>query len=56
VRGWTKLGDYSGKAETFTVPLPNVKGADIDRLAVVVQNGEASKPGLMIGAALASIR
>jgi hypothetical protein len=56
VRGWKKLGDYSGKAETFTVPLPNVEGAEIDRLAVVVQNGEASKPGLMVGAALASIR
>jgi hypothetical protein len=56
VRGWTKLGDYSGKAETFTVPLSGIGSTDADRLAVVVQNGEASKPGLMMGAALASIR
>ncbi|MGE0562911.1 MAG: DUF1223 domain-containing protein [Pseudolabrys sp.] len=56
VRGWTKLGDYTGKAETFSVPLSSFAGKDIDRLAVVVQNGEPSRPSVMVGAAVASIR
>ena len=56
VRRWVKLGDWSGKAESFSVPLNEIsKGAhslkDIDRLDVVVQSGVASKPGLMLGTA-----
>ena len=56
VRGWVKLGDYSGKVETFSVPLSKVEGNDVDRLAIVVQKVEAARPGVMLGAALASIR
>jgi hypothetical protein len=55
VRGWTKLGDYTGKAESFTVPLSTVSGNDIDRLAVMVQKGAPTQPGVMLGAAIASI-
>ena len=56
VRRWVKLGDWTGKAATFTVPLSEIpKGdyslKDIDRLDVVVQSGVAAKPGLMLGAA-----
>jgi hypothetical protein len=59
VRRWVKLGDWSGKAETFSVPLAELpKGdyslKDIDRLDVVVQSGVATKPGLMLGSASAS--
>jgi hypothetical protein len=59
VRRWVKLGDWSGKAETFSVPLAELpKGdyslKDIDRLDVVVQSGVATKPGLMLGTASAS--
>ena len=59
VRRWVKLGDWSGKAESFTIPLSEIpKGAyalkDIDRLDVVVQSGVASKPGLMLGTATAA--
>jgi hypothetical protein len=58
VRRWVKLGDWSGKAETFSVPLNELpKGdyslKDIDRLDVVVQSGVAAKPGLMLGIASA---
>jgi len=60
VRRWVKLGVWTGKAETFSVPLANLAGAefslqDIDRVAVVVQNGVAAKPGLMLGAAVANL-
>ena len=59
VRRWVKLGDWSGKAETFTVPLSEIpKGEyslkDIDRLDIVVQSGVSAKPSLMLGTATAS--
>jgi len=58
VRRWVKLGDWTGKAETFSMPLNELpKGdyslKDIDRLDVVVQSGVAAKPGLMLGTASA---
>ena len=58
VRRWVKLGDWNGKAETFSVPVASLADAefsvqDIDRVAVIVQSGDAAKPGLMLGAALA---
>ena len=60
VRRWVKLGDWSGKAETFSVPVAELADADfslrdIDRVAVIVQSGVAAKPGLMLGAATASL-
>jgi len=60
VRRWVKLGEWTGKAETFSVPVANLPDADfsvqdIDRVAVIVQSGVAAKPGLMLGAAEASL-
>ena len=51
VRRWIKLGDWTGKAETFDVPVKNIKTGDIDAAAVVVQSGVSSAPKLMLGAA-----
>ena len=51
VRRWIKLGDWTGKAETFDVPVKTVKTGDIDAAAVVVQSGVSSAPKLMLGAA-----
>ncbi len=56
VRRWVKLGDWNGKAQTFSVPLSEMpKGEytlkDIDRVDVIVQSGVAAKPGLMLGTA-----
>ena len=51
VRRWIKLGDWSGKAETYTVPMKDVQSGGIDSAAVVVQSGVASAPKLMLGAA-----
>jgi hypothetical protein len=61
VRRWVKLGNWTGKAETYSMPLNELPDADyslkdIDRFAVVVQSGGAAKPGLMHGAAQASLR
>jgi hypothetical protein len=56
VRRWVKLGDWTGKGETWNVALETIKADDIDRVAVVVQRGVASKPNLMLGAAMAQIK
>ena len=56
VRRWVKLGDWTGKAESFSVPLADVAANDIDSFVVVVQSGGADKPGLMLGAAVAAAR
>jgi hypothetical protein len=53
VRRWVKLGDWTGAARTFTVPLADVEAADA--VAVIVQGGTADRPGTMLGAALASV-
>lgn len=51
VRRWIKLGDWSGKAETYSVPLADFQNGTIDSAAVLVQHGVASSPKLMLGAA-----
>jgi hypothetical protein len=61
VRRWVKLGEWSGKAASFTVPVADLpKGdmslADIDRVSVIVQSGSAAKPGLMLGAATTALQ
>lgn len=61
VRRWVKLGDWNGKATSFSVPVADLpKGdyalSDIDRVDVIVQAGVAAKPGLMLGAATAALR
>jgi len=56
VRRWIKLGDWTGKPETFNIPLNDVRSADVDSIAVMVQNGTASAPKLMLGAAQAALR
>ena len=54
VRRWVKLGDWSGAARTFSVPVADLETADA--AAVIVQAGTADRPGVMLGAALAAVR
>jgi hypothetical protein len=56
VRRWVKLGTWSGKSETFTVPVDAIRLTGIDAVAVMVQGGSADKPGTVLGATVASIR
>jgi hypothetical protein len=55
VRGWLKLGDFSGGAIHFTVPANVILGEGADAAAVVVQEGSREKPGIILGAALAPV-
>ncbi|CAN5134637.1 DUF1223 domain-containing protein [soil metagenome] len=51
VRNWLKVGDYTGNAANWTVPLENVARDGVDAAAVYVQHGSRDKPGAMLGAA-----
>jgi hypothetical protein len=55
VRRWIKLGNWSGKSETFTVPVDAIKFDGVDAVAVIVQNGSSAQPGAIIGASLTSL-
>ena len=56
VRSWVKLGDWSGTAQTFSVPLKDVPRDHADSFVVLVQSGTASKPGVVLGAAVIPAR
>jgi hypothetical protein len=55
VRSWVKLGEWTGAARTFKVPLSDVTAAGGDAFAVVVQAGSKEAPGNMLGASVASL-
>jgi hypothetical protein len=56
VRRWIKLGDWTGKAETFSVPVKDVQTGHADSAAVMVQTGGISAPKLMLGAAQIAVQ
>src|SRR3984885_14051785 len=51
VRRWLKLGDWTGVASSWNVPMSELKGDGIDAAAVMVQEGTRDKPGINLGAA-----
>ena len=51
VRNWLKVGDWTGKAGTWTVPMENIARDGVDAAVVYVQDGNRDKPGPMLGAA-----
>jgi hypothetical protein len=51
VRSWLKVGDWSGSAANWTVPLENISREGVDAAVVYVQDGNRDKPGAMLGAA-----
>ena len=55
VRRWVKLGDWTGKVNSWSIPVQTLKGANIDEAAVLVQSGTVEKPKTILGATLAAI-
>ena len=51
VRGWRKLGDFAGAANTWSIPLSQIESGKIDAAAIMVQQGTKEKPGPVLGAA-----
>jgi hypothetical protein len=61
VRRWVKLGDWNGKAASFSMPVADIPNSDyslqdVNELTVLVQSGVAAKPGVMLGAATTNLR
>lgn len=56
VRRWLKVGDWSGVAAQWTVPLENIRGEGIDAAVVYVQSGSRDQPGSMLGASYVSLQ
>ena len=55
VRRWVKLGEWTGAARNFKVPVSDVTGAGGDAVAVVVQAGPKEAPSTMLGAAITAL-
>ena len=55
VRSWLKVGDWNGKAGSWTVPIENVSRDGVDGAVVTIQDGNRDKPGPMLGAAYTSL-
>ena len=54
-RRWIKLGDWTGKANSWSIPVQTFKAANVDEAAVLVQGGTAEKPKAILGGTLAAI-
>lgn len=55
VRGWHKLGDWSGKSASWTVSRSDLK-AGVDEAAVIVQERPNGYPGRVLGAATVALK
>jgi hypothetical protein len=55
VRRWLKLGNWTGADAIWNVPISGIEADDIDSAAVMVQEGTHDKPGIILGAALATL-
>jgi hypothetical protein len=56
VRSWLKVGDWTGNAASWSVPLENISRDGVDAAVVYVQDGTRDKPGAMRGAAFTSLQ
>jgi hypothetical protein len=56
VRRWVKLGDWTGRAKSWSVPMQTLAGDGIDEAAVLLQSGTVEKPRAILGAALTALR
>ncbi|MCK0206588.1 DUF1223 domain-containing protein [Starkeya koreensis] len=52
VRGWVKLGDWTGDEARFEATLRRLPGDPTDSVVVFVQSGSSTEPGPILGAAL----
>jgi len=54
-RHWLKLGEWKGKAATWSVPVGTLNGADVDGAAIIMQSGSADQPSTILGAATVAL-
>lgn len=56
VRNWLKVGDWTGQAGSWSVPIENIARSGVDAAVVYLQDGTSEKPGAMLGAAYILLR
>jgi hypothetical protein len=56
VRNWLKVGDWTGTAASWTVPLENISRDGVDAAVVYLQDGTRDNPGAMLGATMTSLQ
>lgn len=57
VRGWIKLGEWKGEQLVLSKPLSEISAkGKFDAFAILVQAGRSDAPGIVYGAATASLR
>ena len=54
-RRWVKLGTWSGKSASWSLPVREIDADGIDEAVVLVQSGTIEKPSVMYGAALSAL-
>jgi hypothetical protein len=54
-RRWLKVGVWNGKSATWTVALDEIKADGVDAAAVILQTGNSTGPGPMLGAAFTAL-
>jgi hypothetical protein len=55
-RRWVKLGDWTGHAKSWSVPMQGLIGNGIDEAVLLLQGGTNEKPRAILGAAFAVLR
>jgi hypothetical protein len=50
-----KLGEWTGTARNYKVPVSDISAAGADAVAVVVQAGPKETPSTMLGAAITAL-
>jgi hypothetical protein len=56
VRSMTKIGEWSGKSASWSVPVNSIAGEGNDAIVAFVQDGNRDRPGAMLGAAYTPLR
>ena len=56
VRNWLKVGDWTGKAATWTVPIENLNSQGVDGAIAYVQEGSRDGRARMLGATYSALR
>ena len=56
VRRWIKLGEWTGAAQTWSVPVKDFQTDGVDQVAVLVQSGSPAAPGPMFAAAMLPLK
>jgi len=52
-RRWVKIGEWNGRAASWTWPLSDLRADGMDAAAVIIQSGSSENPGPILGAAFA---